>query len=121
VSFQYGDQINYGVMFFQDLKFKLRKLPLTVYGRYAIFDTENYDTRIYAYENDLLGVFSIPSYYYKGIRTYLMLKYDLGRRFDFWLRWDVFSYGNVESISSGLEEIQGSEKTTIKLQVKIRL
>ncbi|MFT5824063.1 MAG: hypothetical protein ACI8ZM_005329 [Crocinitomix sp.] len=121
VNHFYGDQKSKGVMFFQDIKFKLRKIPLTIYGRYAIFDTDNYDSRIYAYENDLLGVFSIPSYYNKGIRTYLMLKYDLGRKIDLWFRWDVFSYANQESISSGLEEIQGSEKTTIKMQLKIKL
>lgn len=121
VNHFYGDQKSKGVMFFQDLKFRLKKIPLTLYGRYAIFDTDNYDSRIYAYENDLLGVFSIPSYFYKGIRTYLMLKYDLGRKIDLWLRWDVFSYANRDTISSGLEEIQGSEKTTIKMQLKIKL
>ena len=121
VNHFYGDKKSVGVMFFQDLKFRLKKIPLTVYGRYAIFDTDNYDARIYAYENDLLGVFSIPSYYYKGIRTYLMFKYDIGRKVDIWLRWDVFSYANRESLSSGLEEIRGSEKTTIKLQLKIKL
>tara|TARA_B110000037_G_scaffold222504_1_gene297701 strand:- start:45850 stop:47919 length:2070 start_codon:yes stop_codon:yes gene_type:complete len=121
VNHFYGDQKSKGVMFFQDLKFRLKKIPLTLYGRYAIFDTDNYDSRIYAYENDLLGVFSIPSYFYKGIRTYLMLKYDLGLKIDLWLRWDVFSYANRDTISSGLEEIQGSEKTTIKMQLKIKL
>jgi hypothetical protein len=109
VGHQYGDVKSSGFVFFQDLKFSLKKIPLTIYGRYAIFDTDNYDSRIYAYENDLLGVFSIPSYYYKGIRTYLMLKYDIGRTVDIWLRWDVFSYANQDSISSGLEEIQGNE------------
>ncbi|MDG1913123.1 MAG: hypothetical protein P8I55_00865 [Crocinitomix sp.] len=121
VNHFYDDQKSKGVMFFQDLKFRLKKIPLTLYGRYAIFDTDNNDSRIYAYENDLLGVFSIPSYFYKGIRTYLMLKYDLGRKIDLWLRWDVFSYANRDTISSGLEEIQGSEKTTIKMQLKIKL
>lgn len=121
VGHQYGDVKSNGLLFFQDLKFNFRKIPLTVYGRYAIFNTDNYDSRIYAYENDLLGVFSIPSYYYKGIRTYLMLKYEIGRTVDIWFRWDVFSYANQDSISSGLEEIQGNEKTTVKLQLKIKL
>lgn len=121
VNHFYGDQKSKGVMFFQDVKFRLRKIPLTLYGRYAIFDTDNYDARIYAYENDLLGVFSIPSYFNKGIRSYLMLKYDFGRKVDLWLRWDVFSYANQDNISSGLEEIQGNEKTTIKIQLKIKL
>lgn len=121
VQHTYGEVKSTGMLFFQDLKFRFDKLPLTLYGRYAIFDTDNYDARIYAYENDLLGVFSIPSYFYKGIRTYLMAKLDIGRNVDFWFRWDVFSYANVDSISSGLEEIQGSEKTTVKIQMMIKL
>lgn len=121
VGHQYDEVKSRGLVFFQDLKFSLKRIPLTIYGRYAIFDTDNYDSRIYAYENDLLGVFSIPSYYYKGIRTYLMLKYEIGRTVDIWLRWDVFSYAHQDSISSGLEEIQGNEKTTVKLQLKIKL
>ena len=121
VNFTYGEVKNHGFLFFQDLRFDFKKLPLTIYGRYAIFDTENYDTRIYAYENDLLGVFSIPSYYYQGIRTYLMVKYDISEKMECWLRWDVFSYANEGTISSGLEEIQGNEKTTIKMQLKIKL
>lgn len=119
VNHFYGDTKSVGIMFFQDLKYRLNKIPLSIYGRYAIFDTDNYDARIYAYENDLLGVFSIPSYYYQGIRTYLMLKYDIGN-LELWLRWDIFSYANRDTISSGLEEIQGSERTTVKLQLKWR-
>ena len=121
VNYFYGDDKSRGILFFQDLKFRLRRIPMTFYGRYALFDTDNFDSRIYAYENDLLGVFSIPSYYYQGIRTYLMLKYDIGRRVDLWLRWGIFSYANRDTISSGLEEIQGSERTTIKAQLKIKL
>lgn len=121
VNHFYGDQKSRGVVFFQDVRYKFRQIPLSIYGRYAIFDTDNYDSRIYAYENDLLGVFSIPSYYYKGIRTYLMFKYEFGRRVDLWFRWDLFSYANRDTISSGLEEIQGSDRNTIKVQLKIKL
>ncbi len=120
VGYTFGDLKSNGFLFFQDLKFRLKKYPLTIYGRYAVFDTDNFDSRIYAYENDLLGVFSIPSYFDKGIRTYMMFKYDLGNKIDLWLRWDVFSYANRDTISSGLEEIQGSERTTIKSQIKIK-
>lgn len=121
VNHFYGDKKSQGMLFFQDLKFRLKRIPLSIYGRYAIFETDSYDARIYAYENDLLGVFSIPSYYNKGIRTYIMLKYDLGKKMDFWLRWGLFSYANQDEISSGLEEIIGSEKSTVKLQLKIKL
>jgi len=106
---------------FQDIIYKVPRIPLKLYSRFAIFDADTYDSRIYAYENDLLYVFSIPSYYNRGVRTYLMAKYDLGKSVDIWVRWGLWSYQNVDAISSGLEEIEGNQKMDIKLQLKIRL
>jgi len=110
-----------GVLMFQDIVYRFNKIPLKLYSRFAIFDAGSYDARIYAYESDLLYVFSIPSYYNRGVRTYLMAKYDIGRKIDLWVRWGLWSYQNVDAISSGLEEINGSNKMDIKLQIKIRI
>ena len=41
-------------------------------GRITYFNTDNWDTRIYNYENDVLYHFTIPAYYDKGIR-YLLI------------------------------------------------
>jgi hypothetical protein len=49
-----------------------------------------------------------------------MAKYEIGRSIDLWARWGIWSYHNVNTISSGLEEIQGPNKMDIKLQMKIR-
>ena len=121
VRYLYGDQKSNGILLFQDIVYSFKKIPLKIYGRYAIFDTDNYDSRIYAYESNLLYVFSIPSYYYKGMRTYLMFKYEIGRAVDIWLRWGMWSYDNRDSISSGLEQINGSRKSDIRVQLKFRL
>jgi hypothetical protein len=121
VNYKLDNLVSNGYLFFQDLIFKFNRIPLKIYGRYAIFDTESYDSRVYAYENDLWGVFSIPSYFYQGIRTYVMLKYDLGRKLDVWVRYDLWSYANRDEISSRLERIDGGEKSTIKIQLKIKL
>ena len=121
VNFLYGDERSNGLLLFQDIEYSFKKIPLKISTRYAIFDSDNYDSRIYAYENDLLYVFSIPAYYYKGIRTYVMLKYEISKKIDLWIRWGMWSYQNVSTISSGLEEINGSRKTDIKIQLKIKL
>ena len=119
--FLFGDDLSNGLLMFQDIVFKFQKIPLKLYSRFAIFDTDTYDARIYAYENDLLYVFSIPSYYNQGIRTYFMAKYEVGQRLDIWARVGLWSYSDVKSISSGLEEIDGSRKMDLKLQLKIRI
>jgi len=120
VLFSYDSERSKGLLVYQDLVYKIKKIPLKLSIRYAVFDTDNYDTRLYAYENDLLYLFSIPSYYGKGVRTYLMAKYDIGKQIDLWVRWGMFSYAHTSEISSGLEKVEGSLKSDIKVQLKIR-
>lgn len=89
-------------------------------SRFALFDTDTYEERLYAYESDVLYAFSIPSYYYKGSRFYLMGKYSIGRRIDIWLRYAITHYANKQVIGSGLDEIQGNNKSEIKVQLRFR-
>ena len=42
-------------------------------------------------------------------------------KIDFWVRYGLWSYQNVDDISSGLEQIDGKRKSDIKIQLKIRL
>ncbi|MEW6469553.1 MAG: helix-hairpin-helix domain-containing protein [Bacteroidota bacterium] len=111
-----------GFLIYQDLSFRKLGRPYAITLRYALFHTDSYDARIYAYENDIPGVYSIPAYYYKGSRTYVMLSYDITRRLEFWLRWSQTYYSNKDVISEGsLTEIKGNTKTEIKAQVRIKL
>lgn len=115
-----GKSDDYGYLFYHDIIYKPVNVPLMLSFRYAFFDTDSYDSRIYAYENDILYAFSIPAYYYNGSRTYLTLKYTLSDNIDMWLRWGQFYYSNVNVISSGLSEIQGNTKSEVKAQIRIK-
>ncbi|MCB0381252.1 MAG: hypothetical protein KDD24_08345, partial [Flavobacteriales bacterium] len=79
-----------------------------------------YNTRIYAYENDVLYSFSIPAYYNRGTRTYLTVRYKVKRGIDVWLRYGLTHYENLDIISSGLEEIVGNSKSDVKFQVRFK-
>jgi len=110
-----------GYVVYQDVLFKKMSFPLSVTLRYALFQTDNYDTRIYAYENDMIGAYSIPSYYYKGSRFYILLNYDITRKVEIWLRYSQTVYDNKKVISEGsLTEIKGNTKSEIKLQVRFK-
>ena len=87
MSFYEDDQKSKGFVAYQDLIYAPKSIPFKVQTRFAIFDTDDYDTRIYAYENDVLYAFSVPAYYGKGTRFYLNLNYKLNRTFNFWLRY----------------------------------
>ena len=46
----------------------------------AYFKAEDYDTRVYLFESDLPGNFSLQYYYGKGIAARGLVKLKLGRR-----------------------------------------
>lgn len=104
-----------GILLYQDLAFSFRKPQLSLSLRVAYFDTDSYDERLYAYENDVYYAFTIGSYYYQGMRAYLMLRYKV-RNFSVWVRLSHTRYLNRETISSGLTEIDKPHKTEVKVQ-----
>ncbi len=110
-----------GIILTQDVIFKPKSFPLSLSMRYALFDTDSYDTRIYTYENNALYVFSVPAYYYRGSRAYAMVRYTFLRRFDVWFRYGVSIFANRQNIGSGAEEIKGNTKTDLTLQLRIKL
>ncbi len=109
-----------GILIYQDVVYRFNKIPLRIVGRYAIFDTDGYNARIYAYENDVLYAFSIPGYFYKGKRYYLMLKYSASHNLDFWFRISQWYYTDRHTISSNLNQINGNTKTEVKLQLRYK-
>ncbi len=109
-----------GYLIYQDIIFKAKSSPFSFSFRYGIFDTESFNSRIYAYESDVLYAFSIPAYSNKGTRTYLTVRYKVMRGIDIWLRYALTYYDNLDVISSGLEEIQGNHKQEIKAQIRFK-
>ncbi|NPA68660.1 MAG: helix-hairpin-helix domain-containing protein [Chlorobi bacterium] len=109
-----------GWMIFQDINYMLPAFPLKINARIAFFDA-SYNARIYAYENDILYGYSIPAYSGQGIRTYLTLKYTVIKDFiDIWLRFANFAYADRDVIGSGYDEIQGSNKSEVKFQIRFK-
>jgi len=110
-----------GWLIFQDVKWKFDNTPLSIYGRIAFFEIDSWNSRVYAYENDISYIFSVPAYYNKGTRYYIGASYKLNRNFSFWCRVSTTSFEKTESIGSGNEEIKGNQKGEIKLQLRIKL
>lgn len=103
----------------QDVNLQFNRWRLS--SRVAMFDTDDYDNRQYVYEKDVLYAFSIPAYFGRGLRSYLMAQYQVSKKLTVWGRWSKFSFRNAEKISSGQQEINGQMKNDFKLQLKISL
>jgi hypothetical protein len=110
-----------GYLIYQDVLYRQMGKPLTLAFRYALFQTPSYDSRIYAYETDVPGSFSILSHYSRGSRTYVTLSYDINRHIEVWLRWSQTYYSDRDVISEGsLTEIQGNTKSEVKAQLRLK-
>jgi hypothetical protein len=96
----------------QDIICRLRQIPVTGWFRDGIFSTEDWDSRLYIYENDLLQSFSIPALSGKGERNYLMIKWDISDTAEMRIK-----YGITSMINRGVSQ---EDKDELKLQFRIR-
>ena len=118
-TFRYASRsTSNGYVFMQDIEGSIKRLQLK--GRIAFFSTDDYDSRIYAYENDVLYAVSLPAYYGKGFRTYLIARYGINRNLDLWLRFARTQLNNATSIGSGTDQINAPHKSDLKAQVRYR-
>ena len=117
-SYSIQQQTTRGMVLMQDIRFNMRKFEVT--ARYALFDTDDYDNRQYVYENDVWLAFSLPAYYGKGVRRYILLEYKLNSYISFWFRYADTRYTDRDSIGSGVDETDGNVRSDLKFQTRIK-
>ena len=112
----YSKQINEkGVLIYQDVAFRPLQKSFSMNGRLAWFSTDGYNSRLYAYENDLLYSFSIPALYDDGFRAYFNFQQKLGPKFTFWLKYaSTYQFAQNNNGTA----VASSLKSEIKFQVR---
>ncbi|MBI3510251.1 MAG: helix-hairpin-helix domain-containing protein [Bacteroidetes bacterium] len=110
-----------GFVIWQDVKYHHFGSKFSFTARYALFQTDSYNSAIYAFETDMPYTYSIPAYYYKGSRMYLLVDYDLSRKVEIYFRISQTYYNNQNVISAGsLTEIDKNTKTEAKVMVRVK-
>lgn len=66
-----------GILLFQEINYGFKRVPITLWARYCLFNTDDWAARIYTYENDLLYSFSIPALAGEGSRSYIMVRWKI--------------------------------------------
>jgi len=108
-----------GFVVAQDLVYRPKKSPVDIVVRYALFDTDSFDSRLFLFEHNLLNVFSIPAYFNEGSRYYIMLKYTY-KKAELWLRYAAFVYANQGTLGTGPERIDGNTRSEVGVQLRVR-
>ena len=96
----------------QDFNFDFKRVPVRLWLRWCFYNTDDWDSRIYIYENDLVNSFSIPAFYDDGNRSYMMIAWKPFKKTE--LR---FKYG----ITTTMESDVASYKEEFKFQLRISI
>ncbi|MFN8251983.1 MAG: helix-hairpin-helix domain-containing protein [Ferruginibacter sp.] len=107
-----------GFLGYSDLFFRPGQQKWALNGRLQFFDTNSYNSRLYAYENDVPYSNLAPVFYGRGFRTYLNASYSINNKITIWVKAGQTVYNGKNTIGTGPDEISGNRKTEIKLQVQ---
>jgi len=100
-----------GRIMFQEINYSFRNVPITLWVRYCLFNTEDWNSRIYTYENDLLYSFSIPALAGEGSRSYIIAKWKIGEFAEFRIK-----YGTTSLVPNG-KAVENTDE--VKMQLRI--
>lgn len=119
-----------GFMLYQDLVYKPIGKNYSFVGRYVIFDIDDFDARIYAYENDILNEYYIPAYNGRGSRFYINTRIRVTRSITAEARYEITQLSEPfrdedgdlvnNRFGSGNTLIDGPVRSQVKAQIKYR-
>ncbi len=115
-GYSFHDMHEDGFLAFQDIL--CSPFPrFNLWFRYAFFNTDGYNSRIYTYENDLLYTFSIPEFHGKGHRLYLNFKWSPASRITAYLKAGYTIHDGVSSWGSGNDITSGNTRFELRGQL----
>lgn len=110
-----------GYLLYQDLMYSTLQTNLKAQFRFAYFDTDSYNTRIYAYENNVLYGYSFPALYDRGFRSYLNLNWKPFTLITLYLKAGLTYYPDKSTISSSLTQVNDNKLFDLSFQIRIKL
>lgn len=111
---------SFGWMVSQNVNLNIKRV-LNATLSFGYFNSDNYDSRLYAYERGLLYSFSFPAYYGNGMRFALYASYGFSDKLTFIAKIGTTKYFDRDKIGSSYQEIDGSSATDLEMQLRFRL
>ena len=120
-QYQKGNRaVERGFLVYQDADFRPLSSRFAGGARLAYFNTSSYDSRLYAYEDDVLNGSGSGLYNGRGLRFYINSNYRLSRQLRIWCRYGTFLYPGTGTTGTGLDQIEGNHKSEIRLQLRYK-
>lgn len=109
-----------GYLVYQDFRLTPSS-TLTVDARITLFETDDFNSRVFQFENDLLYVMSNAMLFNQGQRTYVVFRYQPVEYLVIRMKASTTIYENRSSIGSGLNMIEGNRRSDIGLQIQLKI
>lgn len=106
-----------GFSYYQGLGIKIP--PVIIDGRITYYKTNSYQARLYEYEADLPGMIYSSILYGTGIKTYILIKYDLDDRIKLSFKYSIDSQYSKPSSYQEAENPTENNKLGFQLDIKL--
>ena len=115
------EETSKGYLLAQNVGYAHEKLPIQGDLFLAYFNTDNSSSRISIYEKSILYAFSAPSFSGEGTRSGVTIKWSIVPSLILYLKLAWTHYLDRETISSGLEAIDGCNKVDFYGLIKLKI
>lgn len=108
-----------GFLFYQEMRYLPIK-KLTFYGRVTFFRTDSFNSAIYIYENDLIGVYNNIALFGEGIRWYFLARYKIVDYLQLSFKYGETYKPQEAVLSSGTSLIEGNIDNKLSIQIDVK-
>jgi hypothetical protein len=108
-----------GLLIFQDVRYAPSS-SINLSGRIVFFQTNSYDSRVYEFENDLVGVMTNPPLYGDGIRWYLTAIYNTLFGLSVSMKYSELIKPNEKTLGSGDTLINSNVDNRLSFQLDFK-
>lgn len=115
-SYHHGITKSSGYAIMQELDYAFH--PFSISLRYTLFDSDDFENRQYMYEKDVLYTFSIPAYYGQGTRTYFIIKFNLFKNVDAWVKYSQTTYANNKTYQADFSDETSPSSSDLRIQLR---
>ncbi len=109
-----------GWMISQTTGYFSKKTPIQIDLGCMYFNISDWNSRLYAYEKNILYAFSFPVFYGEGLRTYSVLKINFTKNLYLQTKLALTHYFDRNTIGSDLEMIEGKNKSDINFLMRVK-
>lgn len=112
--------VSNGYLMYHNVSHRLSS-NLRLQARWTVFNSSDYNSRIYAYENDLSSVYSMKAWQDKGFAFYTILQYHVNKILQIKTKFATIRYSDIHSSGSGADAISGQLFNEVKFEITLKI